>query len=222
MVNFPLNYVGKVIVSHRQAPPTLIDDSVERFKNLNRRMELETELQNQNQRPLEYSSEVTKRQSPPEQAKSNLHLRATKTASLDAEIVIGDCDPKNLIPPELPPTNGDARPRSASDGDKKLYNPLLTKERSDSDHNPRATHSRSASFGTNSENRNVVLQISPFSIIVISSATNMVLMEKKLREISFCQQVWTSYNKTNHNNSNDITIHNKKSRIKHNKLTLVS
>lgn len=186
MVNFPLNYVGKVIVSHRQAPPTLIDDSVERFKNLNRRIELESELQNQNQHPQEYSSGVTTRQSPPEQAKSNLHKRAMKAASLDADIIIGDCDPKNL---DASVSNEEARPRSASDGDKKLFNPALTKDRSDSDHHPRPTHTRSASFTTNSENRNVVLQISPFNIMVVSSVSNVLLMDKKLREISFCQQV---------------------------------
>ncbi|KAK3728848.1 hypothetical protein QZH41_020235 [Actinostola sp. cb2023] len=190
MVNYPLNYVGKVVVSHRQAPPTLIDDSVERFKNLNRRMELESEL-HQNHCPQEYSSNVITRQSPPETTKSNLHKRAVKAASLDAEVVIGECDPKNLPNPDLLevlPSNGDVRPRSASDGDKKHYNPSGTKERSDSDHTSHATYTRSASFGTNAENRNVVLQISPFSVLVVSSATNSPLMEKKLREISFCQQ----------------------------------
>ena len=147
MVNFALNYVGKVVVSHRQAPPTLIDDSVERFKNLNRRLELESELQNQNSRPQVLSStEVTQRQSPPDQPKLNLHQRATKAASLDADVVIGELDAKNLAPPEMAPTNEDVRPRSASDGDKKLFNSSLTKERSDSDHNPRPNHVRKCQF----------------------------------------------------------------------------
>lgn len=198
VVNYPLTYVGRVSVSHRQAPPTLIDNSVQRFKNLNRRTQLENELHGSNNHQIvsrQPNVSITKRESPPELPKNTIHQRAKKAASLEGDAIIGDCNPETLpkledsIPDSPSASNGEVRPRSASDGDKNHFKPGVTKSRSDSDHTSRQTHTRSASFGANSENRNVVIQISPINVMVTSSITNACLMDKMLREISFCQQV---------------------------------
>jgi hypothetical protein len=194
VVNYPLTYIGRVTVSHRQAPPTLIDDSVQRFKNLNRRIELETELHSTNHHQTvtkQRSLNIPKRQSPPELVKSTLHQRAKKAASLEGDVIIGECDPQTLskLDNSSSTANGEVRPRSASDGDKKVFNSATTKGRADSDHISRPTHARSSSFAANSENRNVILQISPQNVTVVSSTSSVCLMEKLLREISFCQQV---------------------------------
>lgn len=194
MVSYPLTYVGRVSVSHRQAPPTLIDDSVQRFKNLNRRIQLEHELHGSNSHQIvsrQPNVSITKRQSPPELTKKSTHQRAKKAASLEGDAIIGDCNPENLeeLEDSKNASNDEVRPRSASDGDKNHLKPGLTKGRADSDHTSRQTHARSASFGANSENRNVLIQISPMNVMVTSSITNVCLMDKMLREISFCQQV---------------------------------
>ncbi|XP_001632545.3 TBC1 domain family member 1 isoform X2 [Nematostella vectensis] len=180
MVSYPLCYIGRVNVSHRQAPPTLIDDSVSKFRNLNRRKELEEELNNPKRPPLSrtMSSSVPKRQPPPELYKA-AHKNTVRVTTVDEEKITNtaDKDDEPLQPSDV------QRPRSASDGDKKLF-ALPTKERCDSDH----TRNANKAYNTPAANRSVLLRITSQHVSVISTSSSGLLLEKKLREISFCQQ----------------------------------
>ena len=182
---FPLWYVGRVGVSHRQAPPTLIDDCVELFKNIRGRSDLEKELKDQQ----------LERNTGPSHGK---HLAAKKANSLDDDKMCrettsckeGSLDSyKNESSLKVEREVG-WRPRSASDGDRRtnVYSPSTTSNPTQS-HLHVKSHARNASFSNVGENRNILFQISSQSVMCQSMATKAVLMEKKLREVSFCQQV---------------------------------
>ena len=186
---FPLWYVGRVIVSHRQAPPTLIDELVERFQNRLGMSDLEQQLkakhEEQKVTPLVVNDENH----------ANEHQLAKKTKSLDsAQILQGErnsteerTEEDERRRPTLLRSNSGGRPRSASDGDKKqdiysskMNNPALRNVR---------THSRNYSFGNVGENRNILFKISVQSVACLSVSSKAQLMERRLREVSFCQQV---------------------------------
>ena len=186
---FPLWYVGRVIVSHRQAPPTLIDELVERFQKRSEMSDLEQQLkakhEEQKVTPLVVNDENH----------ANEHQLAKKTKSLDsAQILQGEGNSTEERTEEeeqgrttLLKSNSGGRPRSASDGDKKqdiysskINNPALRNVR---------THSRNSSFSNVGENRNILFKISVQSVACLSVSSKAQLMERRLREVSFCQQV---------------------------------
>ena len=193
-VIFPLWYVGRVIVSHRQAPPTLIDDLVERFSKRKGMNELEKELKGQKGEQKESHSITVSHV----ENRTNQHQVIKKAKSFDGENIIGG--PKNCE--ENPPEAGKhgtllkvdslgGRPRSASDGDKSnnIYSSSKDNNSVRSQHHAHKTHSRHSSFGGVSEDRNILFKISIFSITCLSNGSKMQLMERRLREVSFCQQV---------------------------------
>lgn len=79
---FPLWYVGRVIVSHRQAPPTLIAELVERFQKRLGMSDLEQQLkanhEEQKVTPLVVNDENH----------ANEHQLAKKTKSLDSAQIL--------------------------------------------------------------------------------------------------------------------------------------
>lgn len=191
-VIFPLWYVGKVIVSHRQAPPTLIDDLVERFNKRKGMNELEKELGVQKTEQKESASNTFSHT----ENHTKQHQAVKKAKSFDGEKIIGgtkDCEEN----PSEDRKNGTllrvdsigARPRSASDGDKS--NNIYSSKDNNSARNQHhgKTHSRNSSFGGVSEDRNILFKISILSIACLSNGSKMQLMERRLREVSFCQQV---------------------------------
>ena len=188
-VVFPLWYVGRVIVSHRQAPPTLVDELVERFQKRLRMSDLEQQLkakqEEQQVTPLVVNDENH----------AHEHQLAKKTKSLDsAQILQGEkasteerTEEGEQTRPTLLRSNSGGRPRSASDGDKKqdiypskINNPALRNVK---------THSRNSSLSNVGENRNILFKISVQSVACLSVSTKAQLMERRLREVSFCQQV---------------------------------
>ncbi|XP_078370513.1 TBC1 domain family member 1-like [Oculina patagonica] len=193
-VVFPLWYVGRVIVSHRQAPPTLIDDLVERFNKRKGMNELEKQLNGQKGGQKESPSASVNNKF---ENHTNQHQAAKKAKSLDGEKILGgtnNCeeDPAEVDKREthLKVDNFSGRPRSASDGDKtkNIYSSSKTNNAMKSQHHIK-THSRNSSFGgVSSENRNILFKISIHSIACLSVVSKMQLMERRLREVSFCQQ----------------------------------
>lgn len=191
-VFFPLWYVGRVIVSHRQAPPTLVDELVERFKKRTGVSDLEKQLRTkQDERKI---SDVTNNK-----AYVREHYLAKKANSLDsAELLAGnnsgDEKPEEVSPlrPQLVKVNSNpgGRPRSASDGDKtkEVYCSSQTNSSTHNQHHVK-THSRNSSLSNVGQNRNVLFKISIQSLSCLSVSTKAQLMERRLREVSFCQQV---------------------------------
>ena len=190
LVKYPLWYVGKVVVSHRQAPPTLIDDSVERFKNLRRALDSERDSKVQERKDfMERSISLSKnhiKQQPPTTEPKGIHKIASKTQSLESGVIHGESGGTRPAP-ESPRAATNARPRSASDGDKNK--PCSSLKEGGRPNLMLKTHTRTASFGNEAENRNVLLQITGHTVTIIGMVSKVVLMEKRLRDISFCQQV---------------------------------
>lgn len=194
-VVFPLWYVGRVIVSHRQAPPTLIDDLVERFHKRKGMNELEKQLNEQKGEQKESRSNTVNGNINVENH-TNQHQAAKKAKSLDGEKILSGANKFEENPAEvvkhathLKADNFSGRPRSASDGDKtnNIYSSKGNNS-SRSQHHAK-THSRNSSFGGVNENRNILFKISIHSIACLSVMSKMQLMERRLREVSFCQQV---------------------------------
>lgn len=195
-VEFPLWYVGRVVVSHRQAPPTLIDDLVDRFNKRKGMTELEKELNGKKVEQRDGRSNTVSVIVNVENH-TNEHQVAKKAKSLDSEKILGgtnNCEEnttevgKNGTLLRVESFGG--RPRSASDGDKtnNIYSSSKDSNSIRSQHHTKS-HSRNSSFGGVSENRNVVFKISIYSIACLSVTTKLQLMERRLREVSFCQQV---------------------------------
>lgn len=192
-VIFPLWYVGRVIVSHRQAPPTLIDDLVERFNKRKGMNELEKELNGQKGEQKESHSNTVSHV----KNHTNQHLAAKKAKSLDDEKIIGGSNNCEENPSEVGKHGAllrvdslGGRPRSASDGDKtnNIYSSSKDNNSVRSQHHTR-THSRHSSISGVGEDRNILFKISIHSIACLSNGSKMQLMERRLREVSFCQQV---------------------------------
>ena len=189
-------------MSHRQAPPTLIDDSVERFSRLNKRLDLQMQLKAQKGEKAaeKHRTELTIQIAPsPLPEKKVLHKSVAKASSLDNGLtgltVCEEARDRSISNDNLPPGNLEylSRPRSASDGDKTNKWLSSLKEEGNVASTPK-THRRTGSFGDEAH-RNVIFRITTQSVSLISETTKAVLMERKLREISFCQQVCvTCYN----------------------------
>lgn len=166
-VQYNVTYVGKLAVSHRKAPQTLIDKSVEAFHHRSQQMQLTSKL---NSLRIEQNESRT----PPEERRAG--RSPVKTMSIEIEGVRpGQEDTKDAL-----------RPRSVSDG-----TPLSLID-------PTACHESSAfSMPTKSnrklsilsENRSLVMDISVHSVLFSSSVSGAVVLERKVPEISFCQQV---------------------------------
>lgn len=192
-VIFPLWYVGRVIVSHRQAPPTLIDNLVERFNQRKGMSELEKELNGQKSEQKERGSNTVSHI----EHHAKQHQAVKKAKSFDGEEMVGGTNDCKENPSEvgkhgtlLRVDSIGGRPRSASDGDKSnnIYSSSKDNNSVKSQHHAK-THSRHSSFGGVSEDRNILFKISIFSIACLSNGSKMQLMERRLREVSFCQQV---------------------------------
>lgn len=191
-VIFPLWYVGRVIVSHRQAPPTLIDDLVERFNKCKVMNKLEKELNGQKNEQKESGSNTVSHI----ESHTNRHQVVKKAQSFDGEKIIGgtnNCEENQSKVGKqgtlLRVDSIGARPRSASDGDKSsdIYSSKDNNSVRRQHHSK--THSRHSSFGGVSEDRNILFKISIVSIACLSNGSKIQLMERRLREVSFCQQV---------------------------------
>lgn len=193
-VVFPLWYVGRVVVSHRQAPPTLIDDLVEKFNKRSDMNDLEKQLK---AKQVEQKDSVTEAKI---ENRSNGHHLAKKANSIDgADILQGESNRSDEKAEEVGQSrpqllrvnsNSGGRPRSASDGDKTKDIYSSSKTNNTSRNKPHVkTHSRNSSFSTVGENRNILFKISVQSISCLNVSTKVQLMERRLREVSFCQQV---------------------------------
>lgn len=194
-VIFPLWYVGRVMVSHRQAPPNLVDDLVDRFDKTKGMTELEKQLSVQKSEEREgFSNTVSVNASVENHSKE--HPALSKAKSLDQERILGgksSCEDKapegSKHPPLIKMNSLNGRPRSASDGDKtKNSYPTRSQDSPQNQHHAK-THSRKTSFSGVGENRNILFKISIHSIACLSAASRVLLMERRLREVSFCQQV---------------------------------
>ena len=184
-VKHTLWYVGRVVVSHRQAPPTLIDDFVRRFRNLRKSNSMDKELKCK-EKPETAGKKSA--QSSPVVAPKKPHATAFKTQSLESGMFSGMGRMKVSLEPPRELVAAGSRPRSASDGDQKK---MHYSSKDDNHHNLviSRSHSRAASFGNEAENRNVAFHITDHSVTIVGLVSKVVLMEKRLKDISFCQQV---------------------------------
>lgn len=193
-VIFPLWYMGKVMVSHRQAPPTLIDDLVEKFHKRLGMLDLEKQMK--------VRKDEQKEASPCPDVKIGSHSSErllAKASSFDSAQILQE-EPKiaeektegvgsNKMQFLSANSNSGGRPRSASDGDKmkELYS-SKTHGNSSNQHGGAKMQARHFSLHAG-ENRNVLFKISVQSLSCLSVTTKQQLMERRLREVSFCQQV---------------------------------
>ena len=127
-------------------------------------------------------------QSSPVVAPKKPHATAFKTQSLESGMFSGMGRMKVSLEPPRELVAAGSRPRSASDGDQKK---MHYSSKDDNHHNLviSRSHSRAASFGNEAENRNVAFHITDHSVTIVGLVSKVVLMEKRLKDISFCQQV---------------------------------
>lgn len=165
-VQYEVTYIGKLAVSHRRAPPTLIDTSVERFRHHNQQILLTSKLHTLRAEQKEESDDTDrKRLHPP-----------VKAFSFD-----GDRKQDQLSDDDL-----SNRPRSVSDAIPMSNDCLLNSSSFDSVFSRPTRSGRRLSFP---ESRSLLMHISINSVLFSSSVSGKVLMERKVQEISFCQQV---------------------------------
>ncbi|XP_028405659.1 TBC1 domain family member 1-like [Dendronephthya gigantea] len=165
-VQYSVTYVGRLGVSHRRAPETLIDNSVERFHHHNQQILLTSKLNS-------LRTEQNESETPTEERRAG--RSPIKTMSIEIEGVRpGQEDTEDVV-----------RPRSVSDGTPSfLMNPTARQES-----NPFGKPIKSnRKFSILSESRILVMDISVYSITFSSSVTGKVVMQRKVQEISFCQQ----------------------------------
>ena len=162
-VQYNVTYVGKLAVSHRRAPPTLIDTSVERFRHHNQQITLSS-----------FRTEPNESETPSEK-ESHPTQTPAKTMSIDIE----DKRAKEDNTEDL------LRPRSVSDG-----TPASLMQANDCQASNALTRpNRGRKLSLFAESRSLAMNISVHSVSFSSSASGRVLMERKVQEISFCQQV---------------------------------
>lgn len=126
---------------------------------------------------------------------SKEHPALIKAKSLDQERILGkknSCEDNapegSKHPPLMRMESLNGRPRSASDGDKTKDVYSTRSQNSHQNQHHAKTPSRKSSFVGVGENRNILFKISIHSIACLSAASRMLLMERRLREVSFCQQ----------------------------------
>lgn len=165
-VQYNVTYVGKLAVSHRKAPPTLIDTSVERFRHHNQQVLLTSKLNS-------LRTEQNESETPPEERHPT--RSPVKTMSMDIEDKT----------PEQESTEDVVRPRSVSDGTPSSAMDPTACQASNAFTRPTKSNRKLSVF---SENRSLIMNISVHSISFSSSVSGRILMERKVQEISFCQQ----------------------------------
>lgn len=171
-LQYNVTYVGKLAVSHRKAPPTLIDTSVERFRHHNQQILLTSKL---NSLRTEQNDSEAQNEAPSEERHPT--RSPVKTMSMDIE------DKK----PQADNLEDVLRPRSVSDGTPSSMEPTA-REASIAALKRPPKSSRKLSLC--SESRSLLMNISVHSVSFSSSVSGRVLMERKVQEISFCQQVY--------------------------------
>lgn len=174
-LQYNVTYVGKLAVSHRKAPSTLIDTSVERFRHHNQQMLLTSKLnslkteQNDSEAQNETQNEAPSEERHPTRS-------PVKAMSMDIE-------------DKTPQTEhvGDVlRPRSVSDGTPSSMDPTTREASVAFKRLPKSNRKLSLC----SESRSLLMDISVHSVSFSSSVSGKLLMERKVQEISFCQQVY--------------------------------
>ena len=177
-LQYNVTYVGKLAVSHRKAPSTLIDTSVERFRHHNQQMLLTSNLnslkteQNDSEAQNETQNE-TQNEAPSEERHPT--RSPVKTMSVDIEDK----------PPQTEHVGDVLRPRSVSDGPPSSMDPTTREASIAFKRLPKSSRKLSLC----SESRSLLMDISVHSVSFSSSVSGKLLMERKVQEISFCQQV---------------------------------
>ena len=170
-LQYNVTYVGKLAVSHRKAPPTLIDTSVERFRHHNQQILLTSKL---NSLRTEQNDSEVQNEAPSEERHPT--RSPVKTLSMDIE------DKK----PQTGNLEDVLRPRSVSDGTPSSLEPTSREASSAFKRPPRSSRKLSLC----SESRSLLMNISVHSVSFSSSVSGKLLMDRKVQEISFCQQVY--------------------------------
>ena len=164
-LQYSVTYIGKLAVSHRRAPPTLIDTSVERFRHHNQQIILTSQLDSMR-------TEQNESETPPEERRST--RPPAKTMSMDIEDKQAEHDSAE---------DDVLRPRSVSDG---IPASLMAANTSNAFNRPDKSRRKMSLF---EESRSLNMKISTHSVSFSSSVSGRILMERKVQEISFCQQV---------------------------------
>lgn len=169
-VQFAVTYIGKLAVSHRRAPPTLIDTSVERFRHHNQQIFI--------------TSKVTSIKAEKNESSEDIHVDKERFSYPPVKALSFDTAGEKQD--ELHDGGLSSRPRSVSDGTP-TCNDYMTGPTSPGGFNQSTKSQRRLSCL--SESRNLLMHISTTSVSLSSSLSGKVLMERKVQEISFCQQV---------------------------------
>eukprot|EP00794_Sanderia_malayensis_P007487 gene7487-8317_t len=161
---FSIFYVGKVTISQAKAPPHFLDEIIKQIKI--------QEAQNHDKR---------------ERAKGHLKNKSTeKLIDDNKQALNGRAMSKSQGRYQTNGTNGtvEKRLRSASDGDERC--PITINGGQDNRRVVNSDDQRLAEFQDAISARVVTFQISMSSLMLFSAGNKQLLLEKKIREISFC------------------------------------
>jgi len=156
---FSVFYVGKVTISQAKAPPKFIDEMLRYIK--------QKEVENKRKRSSQHD-------------RSSVEVTGNKKHSSSGKILDLYDQPQNG-------SNEQTRLRSASDGDKRIPTtaPKDGKENSllaEDNH----SHHKVNEINDDVSQRVVTYQVSMSSLMLFSAGNKQLLLEKKIREISYC------------------------------------
>ena len=214
---FEVMYCGKVIVSNQKAPPTFIDDAVERFKNHEQERQRKTaETEGRKERDRERHSSGTSVQSLPGNLEQTVSITENELQGRDVKLMEESstdsiCGISALS--GISEENFDKKSQSSSQSSSSTEmldksDPKVVSRSNDSLHGSGDRLSDGLGKGSSSrgdgddlkrlpalggavkrKNRTMLLQIGFSDISLISPDKKSVIMERKFKDISFCSQV---------------------------------
>lgn len=188
---FEVLYCGRVTVSHKSAPPSLIDDAIERFKA----HEQEVQKKSLEMSKRHFSCE-DKLDCIPTESKDSQTAQSSSLDALDSSgyqssgsgsvssVLTGDSDKDwELLPQERERTGSGASVNSRSsvnsDGPRSTKPTLKRQD----------TFVKLVTSRETSHNRTMVFQIGKSALTLISTDRKSFALTKKFTEISYCSQV---------------------------------
>lgn len=189
---FEVLYCGRVTVSHKSAPPTLIDDAIEKFKAHEQELQKKS-LEASRKRHFScedqldrIDSDSKECQTPHSQSLDQLDSSGSQSSTSGSVSSIPTSDSEkdgDLLPVERERSGSGASVNSRSsvnsDGPRSVR---PTVKRQD-------TFLRLVTSKVTSHNRTMVFQIGRSALTLISTDKKSFALTKKFTEISFCSQV---------------------------------
>ncbi|XP_077983763.1 TBC1 domain family member 1-like isoform X2 [Glandiceps talaboti] len=162
--NFEVLYCGKIVVSHKKAPPTLIDDTIQKFKDYEERKQRKRSVQNDEEKDVE-EKDLSKEKVDGRTNTDNMDLE-------DEEKETQSQEAKNQSVKNKEKENKDSK-----------SNQKKSKSAESQNEAKRSMHSTESD-----QNRTILLHIGRNDISLISLNNKNFMLTKRFKEISFCSQ----------------------------------